>query len=398
MTTYTQTFGGTNIYPSDVSYRAVALTANTTLDWPLETAPTQNVVADIMDVTPSAGGYTIRMPSATEASTGATVLFNNTGAFTFTVADNGGNTICTLTSGQTFQIYLTSNTTVNGSWRAFQYGASASASDAAALAGLGLKAISTTLNTAIPTSTFNTNYTAGVNDRAKAYIWNGGSGTLTLDPAVTLTNDWFIYVRNAGTGDLTIDPNAGETINGGATLTMSPEDSAIIVCNATQFWTIGLGQDVVFAFTLISIDVAGSGNYTLSTNELNKIAYRFTGVLTGNRDVIVPNTVQQYWADNQTSGSYTLGLRTSGQASPGVTVTQGGRSILYCDGNEVVDADTSTIALPVPVSQGGTGSVTAGGALINLGGTSTGIGVFTAVNTTAAQIAIGLDPIQGGTY
>ena len=52
MPSFTNTFGGTVIYPSSVSYRAVALTANVTFAWPTELATDTNVVAEIMDVTP----------------------------------------------------------------------------------------------------------------------------------------------------------------------------------------------------------------------------------------------------------------------------------------------------------------------------------------------------------
>jgi hypothetical protein len=179
---------------------------------------------------------------------------------------------------------------------------------------------------------------------------------------------------------------------------LSPGDSAIVVTDGVEFWTIGFGQSAIYAFSLLQIDVSGSGNYTLSIAELNKTAYVFTGTLTGNRDIIVPTTVQQYWVSNQTSGSYTLGVRTSSQASPGVTVSSAARAILYCDGTDVVDADTSTIGIPVAVSQGGTGATTASGARTNLGATSIGNAVFTAASTSAAQIALGLDPIEGGSY
>ena len=398
MTTYTNTFGGTNIYPSDVSYRYVSLTIDQALDWPLETAPTNDVVASIMDVNATTTSLVITMPDATEAGTGQTVLFNNVGSNTFTVKTSTGTQICAPTSGSTFQIYLTDNSTASGTWRSFQYGASASATNASSLAGLGIKAIVTTLNQSIEVSSFSTNYTAGVSDRSKAFIWTGGAGTLSLTAAPALGNDWFVQVRNGGTGDLTIDPNSSENINGAATLTLSPGDSCIIITDGVQFWTIGFGQSAVYAFSVLQIDVSGSGNYTLSIAELNKTAYIFTGTLTGSRDIIVPNTAQQYWVSNQTTGSYTLGLRTSSQASPGVVVTQGARAILYCDGTDVVDADTSTIAIPVVVSQGGTGATTASGARTNLGATTVGDAVFTAANTTAAQIALGLDPIQGGTY
>jgi hypothetical protein len=398
VTTYTNTFGGTNIYPSDVSYRYVSLTISQVLDWPLEAAPSTDVVAKIMDVNATTTSLVITMPDATEAGTGETVLFNNVGANTFTVKTATGTVICAPQSGTTFQIYLTDNSTVSGTWRSFQYGASVSATNAAALAGLGVKAIATTLNQSMPVTSFSTNYTTGASDRAKVLVWTGGAGTLSFDGAPVLGSDWFVNIRNSGTGDLTLDPSSSEQINGAATLVLSPGDSAIVVTNGVQFWTIGFGQSAVYAFSLLQIDISGSGDYTLSVAELNKTAYVFTGTLTGDRDVIVPTTVQQYWVSNQTSGAYTLGMRTAGQASPGVTVASGARAILYCDGTDVVDADTATIAIPVTIAQGGTGATTASGARTNLGATTIGNAVFTAASTSAAQIALGLDPIEGGTY
>jgi hypothetical protein len=337
------------------------------------------------------------MPDATEAGTGETVLFNNVGANTFTVKTATGTVICAPQSGTTFQIYLTDNSTVSGTWRSFQYGASASATDAASLAGLGIKAIATTLNQSMPVTSFSTNYTTGTSDRAKVLVWTGGAGTLSFDGAPVLGSDWFVNVRNSGTGDLTLDPSSSELINSASTLTLSPGDSAIVVTNGVQFWTIGFGQSAVYAFSVLSIDISGSGDYTLSVAELNKTAYIFTGTLTGNRDIVVPTTAQQYWVSNQTSGSYTLGVKTAAQ-SPAVTVASGARAILYCDGTNVVDADTATIAIPVTIAQGGTGATTASGARTNLGATTIGNAVFTAASTSAAQIALGLDPIEGGTY
>ena len=398
MTTYTQTFGGTNIYPSDVSYRYVSLTVDQVLVWPLETAPTNDVVASIMDINPTASSLTIYMPDATQVGVGQTVLFNNVGSNTVTIKTYSGTQICAPQSGTTFQIYLTNNATAGGTWRSFQYGASASATNASSLAGLGLKAIATTLNQSIDVATFNSNYTAGVPDRAKAYVWTGGSGTFGLTAAATLGADWFVQVRNSGSGDLTIDPNSSETINGSATLVLSPGDSAIVITDGLEFWTIGFGQSAEYAFSLLSIDVSGSGNYTLASNELNRTVYVFTGTLTGNRYIIVPPTVQQYWISNQTSGSFQFGIKTATQASPGVTLQTNSRAILYCDGTNVVDADTSTLSFPVQISQGGTGATTESGARTNLGATAIGDAVFTAASTSAAQIALGLNPIEGGTY
>jgi hypothetical protein len=396
MTVFTNIFGGDNISPSDVSYVAVTLTANTTFDWALETAPSSNLIASIMDITASAGPFAVILPSALEASTGQTILFNNVGANAFIVRDSTGTQVLNASPGTVWQLYLTDNTTAAGTWKAYQFGAAVSSINAASLAGTGLIAIGSVLSQSMPVTSFSTNYTTNGNDRARTLIWVGGAGTLSLTAAGTLGDNWFINLRNEGTGALIVDPAGSETINGSAALTFQPGDSAVICTDGIQFYTIGYGQAPVFAFDYTSIDVAGSGNYVLSGSELNRIAYDFTGILTGNRNIIVPNTVQQYWVSNSTTGPYTLTVKTA--SGTGVAVAQGSRTIMYCDGTNVVAADTGGLALPVPISQGGTGATTAGNALINLGGTATGIAIFTAASQGAAQVAIGLDPIQGGTY
>jgi hypothetical protein len=396
MTTFTNIFGGSNISPSEISYAAVSLTANTTYDWALETAPSSNLIAGIMDVTATAGPWSLTLPSALEASTGQAILFNNVGSETFIIRNNAGVQVAAPVSGSVWQLYLTDNTTAGGTWEAFLYGAQVSAANAASLAGTGLVAIGTLLSLAMPVTFFGSNYSAGVDDRAKTYIWNGGAGTLTMSTAGTLGNNWFFQLRNEGTGALVVDPPGSQTINGSSTITFQPGDSAIIFTDGNNFYTLGYGQSPVFAFDYTSINVAGSGNYVLSGSELNRIAYNFTGALTGNRTIIVPQTVQQYWVANNTTGPYTLTVKTS--IATGYTVNQGSRAILYSDGTNVVAADTGGVAVPIAVSDGGTGATTAGNALINLGGTATGIALFTAVSQAAAQASIGLDPIQGGTY
>lgn len=396
MTVYTNIFGGDNISPSEVSYVSISLTSNMTFDWPLETAPSTNLIASIMDVNAAAGPFAIILPSALEASTGQTILFNNVGANAFVVRDSTGTQVLNAAPGTVWQLYLTNNTTAAGTWRAYQFGAAVSSINAASLAGTGLIAIGSVLSQAMPVTSFSTNYTTNQNDRSRTLIWVGGAGVLSLTAAATLADNWFINFRNEGTGSLVVDPAGSETINGSSTLTFQPGDSAIICTDGVQFYTIGYGQSPVFAFDYTSIDVAGSGNYVLSGSELNRIAYQFTGALTGNRNIIVPNTVQQYWVTNDTTGAYTFTVKTA--AGTGVAIAPGSRTILYCDGTNVVAADTGGLALPIPISQGGTGATTAGNALINLGGTATGIAIFTAASQGAAQVAIGLDPIQGGTY
>jgi len=385
---FTETFGGTTIYPSSVSYRAISLSANVTLSWPLETATNQNIVAQIMDVTPSGSGFTIRMPPANEAGPGETALFFNAGSFNFTVADNAGNTIVSIAPGLAYQVYLRTNTTVAGLWRTTQFGAGTSSATAGSLVGAGIKAINTTLNQSMAVSSLSVNYTAGPSDRSSAILWTGGAGTITLPAASTVGNDWFFHVRNGGTGAISLATTGGEFINGTTSAAFNPGDSAIIVCDGSKYFTIGFGQAPEFLFDYVSIDLTGQASpYTLVGANLNRISYQFSGVLTTNMVVIVPATIQQYWVGNSTTGgSYTLTVKTA--AGTGVAVARDSRSILYCNGTDVVIADTGGIGLPILVSQGGTGATTPSGARTNLGATSVGNAVFIAVDDVAARNAI----------
>lgn len=401
MTSYTNIFGGSTVYTSNPTYRAVALTANTTLDWPLESAPTGNVVADIMDVTPASAGLTIRMPPANEAGVGATALFFNVGADAFTVADNGGNTIVSLAAGEAWQVYLTSNTTVNGTWRANQYGAGTSIATAGSLVGAGVKAIGTTLNQAMSSTTLNANYTTDAADRSEVFNWVGGAGSFSLPSSAVTGADWFVHLRNSGTGGWTVQTTVGgQSINGAATLILNPGDSCILFCDGSNFFTIGLGRSAAFAFDFVSIDLTGQPTpYILSGANLNRIAYRFSGTLTNNVQIVVPSTVQQYWVANETdlaSAPYTIEIKTL--AGLGVTLSRNQRSILYSDGTNVIDADTAGVSLPLSISQGGTGATTESGARINIGGTAVGIGVFTAGSASSARSTLGATTIGDAVF
>ena len=388
MSVYTDVFGGTTIYPSNVSYLALSLTADVVLSWPLDANVSADVAARIIDVTPT-GAYSIFMPPGNETGVGQTTLFNNLGPDTITIKDSTGGTLISISQGQQWQIYLTDNTTAAGSWRVFRYGAATAQAQASALAGLGLVAQGSVLSQAYPTVTFNANYTAGSPDRAAFYVWTGGVGTLTLPAAAGVGNGFFLAARNGGSGNLTIDPAGAELINGGATLVLRPGDSAVCNSDGIGWYTVGFGQDAVFAFDYTSIDLTSETSpYVLSGAELNRIAYKFIGTLVADMVIEVPGTTQQYWVDNATSGSFSLGLATASQATA-ANVVQGARGIYYCDGTDVVNAATAGIATPIGIADGGTGATSAGGALINLGGTATGIAVFEAASPAVARTAIG---------
>lgn len=384
---YTMVFGGELLQPADVSYRALTTSSNVTLVWPTEGQSGDNFAARFMDVTATLGGVELTLPDATLASTGMSLIFNNVGVNNFVVKTATGSTILSPAVSTCWVVVLTDNTTTGGSWRTFQFGAGTSAATAAALAGAGLKAISSTLNQNMTVFGFSTTYNASTSDRASVLMWTaGGTGTLTIDAPGTVGSDWFVHVRNSGGGALTIDPAGAVTIDGNATLTLNPGNSCIIFCDGSAYYTIGLGIAATASQTFQTVAVGGTGDYTLSAAEQNKVLYQFTGVLTGNRNIIVPATVQQYWVDNSTTGAFTFTVKTA--AGGGVTVATGVRAVLYCNGTDVVDADTGGIATPIAIADGGTGATTASAARTALGATSVGNSVFTAVDAAAARTAI----------
>ena len=400
MTIYTNVFGGANIYPSEITYSSINLTTDVVLSWPEETSANENLATKIIDVTPDSAGHSVVLPYASKTGTGNTILFNNLGAYTFTVKDADGVQVVTLDAGTLWQVYVTDNTSAAGQWQTLEYGATTSQANASALAGTGIVAVGTLLSQSVPVTAFNSNYTAAVGDRAKMFNWTGAAGTLTLPVPATVGNNWFIYLRNSGTGAVVADAPGLTSIDGSSFKSFQPTESAIIASDGDNFYTIGFGQSALFAFDYTVINVPGSGTYTLTGSELNRVAYRFTGLLTGNRDIIVPATVQQYWVDNATTGPYTLSVLPYGGGT-GVTVAQGERAILYCDGTDVLNASTAGVSLPLAVNQGGTGATSAGAALINLGGGSTGISIFESVLQTDAWSVLGVAQagnVNGGSF
>jgi hypothetical protein len=392
VTVYTDVFGTGSIRPSQVNYRSLDLSAaDIALTWPLEAAPSTNTVSTIIDITSSVINRVLSMPDASQGSNGNTTILNNIGAQTIIVKDSVGNTLLSISPGTAWTLYLYDNSTAAGSWRSFQAGASVSQAQAASLAGNGLRAIGATLSTAHPVVAFATSGTTlGATDRAKLYSWTGGGGSVNLSSAASMGNDYFVGIRNDGSGTLTVTPAGGDTVNGATTLALAPGDSAWFISDgATSYKTVGLGKSATFAFDYTSINVAGAGTYTLSGAEINRISYKFTGALTGDRTIIVPATIQQYWIDNSTTGAFNFYVKTPAQIAPGVQVAAGERAILYSDGNNVLDADTQSISIPILIAQGGTGATTAAGARANLGSTAVGDALYTAATATAARAALG---------
>lgn len=90
--------------------------------------------------------------------------------------------------------------------------------------------------------------------------------------------------------------------------------------------------------------------------------------LTATRDLIVPTINKTYVVENNTTGSQSIRIKTS--AGTGITIPNGVKAFLYVDGTNVVGAfdylNSLTLGTPLPVTSGGTGASTVGGAQTNL--------------------------------
>jgi hypothetical protein len=364
---YNDVFGGGSINPAQRTYLELTISADVQLQWPIEQQiGGDDVAVDIIDVDATVPGLNVDFDDARQVSTGYTTLFTNIGANTVTIRDAGGGTILSLDTGVSFFIYLTDNSTEAGVWRTFQLGSLMTAANAALLAGAGLKAISATLNQTIPPTIVTvTPLDMTDADRAQLNIWNAGVGTFNLPNPGTVGSDWFTHIRNDGSGVLTVNTPAG-VIDDGGSLMLNPGVSGTFVTDGTDWFTIGLTSSLDTGFDFTEIDVSGSGDFVLSGVQLDRVAYRFIGSLTGDRNIIVPNTIQEYWVDNSTTGAFSLFVQVAGQAIP-VDIPQDNRAILYCDGSEVLDAESSVVTFPITISQGGTGATTASLARTNLG-------------------------------
>ena len=338
---YVSPFTGDVIQPTDVSYRTVALSANTQLNWPSNSTTATDFIARIMQVNASSAGLQLRVPAANEASVGEDSLIRNVGSNSFTVTTFGGaSTIITVAPGEAKYIYITSNTTASGVWGNIAFGAGSSSADAATLAGYGLLAISTTLNQSHPTSALTNGYTYLAADRAQTKIWSSGSGTSTLPLASSLGDNWFTLFKNNGSGTMTIGTTSSELIDGLTTKTFQPGDAAFVICTGSAYVTVGYGANTTFAFTALVKPVV-SGTYTLTTSEAQNVIQEYVGSLTGNVEVVFPQVVTLYVISNQTTDNgFTLTIKTSAAGATSTTIPPGQQATLVCDGVNFFNANT----------------------------------------------------------
>ena len=343
MTYYVNPYTGSTISPSQVGYESLTISANTTLQWPIN-GNNSTVVANIIEVTATTTNLSLILPVATQVSTGQSFLIKNVGnTNTFTVYKSDGTTsIISIASGISYYIYLTDNTTTNGTWATIQFGASTSVANASSLSGYGLTATGTTLNTTTTPVNYYSTQTLPNSVQSQLTTWAGGAGTLTLPTSTAAGASWYTILKNNGTGILTIATQGSDLIDGvNSTMQLQIGESLYLASNgSTGYTSWGYGQSSTFFFTQEQISVTGaSATITLTSTQASYTLQNYTGTLGQNTNVVLPPTVQFYIVTNSTSGAYTLTFKITGSGSV-VTVPTGTTVGLVTDGTNVTAIST----------------------------------------------------------
>lgn len=250
-TTYTSVYNGNNVSPAFPQYTAFTLSASIELSWPLGFQNLNMVVSVNMDITPTAGGFTVKMPDATGAGKGFAFEINNPGAFSFNLIDNSGNLILTIAAGTARKIWLIDNSTISGTWRTFLSGGggasvtsvnATSVSDNLVISGVPIISAGTinfTLAKDLLALTSLANGT-GISVRTAADTWalrsiqgtvgeisvinpSGIAGNITLSLSPVLAN-----LTSVAVGNLFLSANTISSTNGNGAIILAPQGTGLI--------------------------------------------------------------------------------------------------------------------------------------------------------------------------
>lgn len=96
------------------------------------------------------------------------------------------------------------------------------------------------------------------------------------------------------------------------------------------------------------IDAAGTGDLTLTADQTRDAYLEFTGLLAGNRNIILPARNMFYMVMNNTTGNFTLSIKVTGGAT--VLLGRGMSFWIWCDGVDCFDMTRVLLDSVVAVS------------------------------------------------
>lgn len=154
-----------------------------------------------------------------------------------------------------------------------------------------------------------------------------GVRTTIADGTLTLTGSATNYIQRTRAGVVSSNTS-------GFTAGQYPMYTGVATASVVTYTEQRLQAE---QFTGRLVKAMGNVNQTLTAAEARANIIELTGALTAVRDVIVPTAVQQWTIfANVTTGSPTGGVRVITAAGTGITIAEGKRAIVYCDGTNVV--------------------------------------------------------------
>jgi hypothetical protein len=104
----------------------------------------------------------------------------------------------------------------------------------------------------------------------------------------------------------------------------------------TNFDLLDTNLGGTYAQGLTNVDVS------ISLANAENLRIQLTGVLLANVAVKLPSGMGGFWIiDNQTTGSFTVTVKTTAGGSTGITATQGYTTFVYSNGTDVKLADSA---------------------------------------------------------
>ena len=132
-------------------------------------------------------------------------------------------------------------------------------------------------------------------------------------------------------------------------MTLNPGDSTVIVSTGTAWFTIGYGRATTYQFTQL-VYTTSAGSQTLSATEASNKLLTFVGSPASGATVVVPKVVSVYYVHNDLSTAQAVTLKTVDGLGP--AIPQGQRAIVFCDGTDVLAAQTAEITSDLTMTDG----------------------------------------------
>ncbi|MFC3939631.1 hypothetical protein CCU68_18775 [Pseudomonas gingeri NCPPB 3146 = LMG 5327] len=152
-----------------------------------------------------------------------------------------------------------------------------------------------------------------------------GSVTLVWNASLNVTGVWVLLQSSGGADQLP----AGSY---GATAAFGDSSTAVATTEYAQ----------LLAGSMLSKNVSGGSTVTLTAVEGRYPIIALTGVLTSNIDLVVPSASKSWIVANNTTGSFSVTVRT--QSGAGVIVAPDIALLLYCNGSSVFQANVADVA------------------------------------------------------